>query len=333
MKFNFAKTLLVSSALTMGAFGLVACGDDKGTGKVDVPTDASIIIKDAGALVAGTIVKFSGTITTDIANTDIDQDADFAIDSLELQVADNNLKATKVVPTPASYKAGPGVDKLDLSFIDATVMLDDANFTSCGTFKLNVIVYAHLDKTKKKSSVQIPFERNAALFCPDAPASSASGPAAPTEIEMTTYTVDMSTDQLPGLDLASGKASNSLTADIVLSKVTGGVAITSGNGTLFATITNESDSNYDDDYAVDYWPEVVNSRSAYLSDFKVARGITKTQISDAVESGSPSYEIYVAQTPNGNLTTGVGIYAFGVTAAKEGLNKNFNVSLKVYKKK
>lgn len=334
MKFNFAKTLLMSTALTMGAFGLVACGGDNGS-SAKTPHDESITIKGEEALIAGTIVKFSGTITTDNSNPDIDQDADFAIDKLVLQVIDEKEKVTKVVPTPDTYQAEANVDKLDLSYIGATVMLDDPNFTTCGIFKLNVIVYAHLDKDSKVSSVQIPFERNAERFCPAAPASSAGGgSAASTEIEMTTYTVDMSTDQLPGLDLASGKASNSTTADILLSKVKDGVAITSGNGTLFTPIANEqiTPSNWDDDYMVDCWPEVENNRPAYLSDFKV-RTVTKTQIADAVDGGSPSQEIYVALTPNGDLTTGAGVYAFGITDAKEGLNGNFNVTLKVYKKK
>ncbi len=338
MKFNFAKTLLMGSALAMGSFGLVACGGGEST-QAKTPTDASIIIKDSDAIVAAPIVKFKGTISTDTENPDVDQDAEFEIDSLKFEVIDSKNNKTKVPVSPASYVTGPGVDKVALNQIglETTVMLDDPNFTSCGTFQLNVIVYAHLDKKKKLSSVQIPFERNAELFCPATPESS-SGSSASTEIEMTYYTVDMSTDQLPGLDLATGKASTSATADIVLAKVKkgsdNGVAIKSGNGTLFSMIANEqvTPSNYDDDYMVDYWPEVENNRPARLSDFMV-RSVTKTEIGDAVDGGSPSQEIYVALTPNGDLTTGAGVYAFGITSAKQGMNGDFTITMKVYKKK
>lgn len=335
MKFNFAKTLLMSSVLAMGAFGLVACGDD-GPSKGNTPVDSSIIIKNQEALdMFGSIVKFNGSITTD--NEAASQDADFAIDSLKFQVLDSKGNVTKVAVTPASYQLPPHSDKIDISEVDPTVNLDDPNFKACGAFKLNVIVSAHLDKEKKTSSVQIPFNRDAAQFCPEAPASS-SGSATPTGIEMVPYEVTMSTDMLPGLDLATGTASASTTADLVISKASSGssnkgVIISSGNGTLFSAISNEQSTpnNFDDDYEVDYWPEVENGH-AYVSDF-MFKFISKEQITDAVEAGSPSVNIYVAKTVTGDPATGVGFFAFAIIDAKPGMNGDFTLKLKVYKKK
>ena len=338
MKFNFAKSLLVSSAFALGAFGLVACdsGSD-GPTEAETPKDADLIITGLDVFPLGEIVMFNGFIEVDNANASIDQEANFAIDSLKFEVADSQMKKTKVTPTTklggATYNAGANADKISLEDTGIQVNLKDPNFTTCGEFILNFIVYAHLDKQKKTTSGQIKFNRDAS-FCPEPVASSSSGGAVSTEIEMTSYTVQMSTDTKPGLNLATGEASASATADIVLSKVSGGVIIGSGNGTLFAPIANETmtPNNYDDDYDATYWPEEANSRSAYLSDFKF-KNVTKTQITDAVEAGSAGQLIYIAKTVNADEKTGVGIYAFAVTEAKEVLNGDFNVTLKVYKKK
>lgn len=329
MKFNFAKNLLLGSAFAMGAFGLVACGDDGPTKVKELEKSDVIKITTSNPIVAGTIVKFDAIFAADYDNPAVSQDADFLIDSLQYSIVNSKGEKTSVVPTANPYNGKS--DQVSLSDLDVGLLLDDPGFKECGTFALIVNVYAHLDKDKKTSSARLEFNRAPELFCKEEPASSSSNQA--TGIEMSTYTVEMSTDLKPGLNLATGEASASTTADIVIKPVKGsGVAITSGNGTLFSAITNDQDANYDDDYDVDAWPEDENGRAAVVTDFKF-KTIAKTQIADAVEAGSPSTYIYVAQTVGGNPETGVGFYAFGITAAKETKNGDFNITLKVYKKK
>lgn len=332
MKFNFAKNLLLGSAFAMGAFGLVACGDDGPSKPKQFDQDKMIKVTAVESIVAGSIVKFDANFAPDYIGAGIDPDeADFQIDSLQYAVLNSKGDKINVKPTFTPYTGKR--DQISLNELNVGLMLDDPGFKECGTFSLLVNVYAHLDKDPKTSSAKIEFNRDADLFCKEAPTSSSGSQSA--GIEMTTYTVKVSTDQLPGLDLASGKASNSTTADIVLSKGKdkGSVIIGSGNGTLFTPISNENDSNYDDDYDTSMWPEDENGRPAVVSDFKY-RTITKTQIPDAIEAGSPSQSIYIALTPNGDPATGAGFYAFGISEASNGdANGDFTLTLKVYKKK
>lgn len=330
MKSKFTKTLLMSSVIAMGAFGLTACGGEDTPHGPEEGGDAEIILDEtATSVTAGAIVKFVANISLAVDNPSIGQDADFAIDALDFVIVNASNKKINVQPTftPAILPS----DKVSLNSMMVTVNLTDPGFANqCGDFKLAVTVNAHLDSKKKTATQYIPFNRNSEIYCP-AVGSSTSGPATSTEIEMVTYTAAMSTADKMGLDLATGTVSASTTADIVLTKTSGGVILSSGNGTLFSTITNDTDSNYDDDYDVTMWPEEENGRNAYVSDFRF-KNITKTQL-PIVESGSPAIEIFVALTPNGDAKTGTGFYAFAAIAAAEGLNRDFDVTLKVYKKK
>lgn len=329
MKSNFTKTLLMGSAIAMGAFGLTACGDDP-VKPATAGGDAEIILDEAPSTVtAGATVKFLANIKLDVDNASAD--ADLAIDSLKMEI---QTAAGKKVNTIPSYTEPvlPN-DKLSLSTMNVTVNLRDAGFgNQCGDFNLVIKVFAHLDGKKKTANQLIPFTRDTDPFCSETPASSAGGNTS-TEIEMVAYTVEMSTDKLPGLNLATGTPSADLTSDIILTKTSGGVILSSGNGTLFAPIANEekTPSNYDDDYDVFTWPEVENGRNAYVSDF-LYKDINKAKI-NIVEAGGAATEIFVAKTAAFNAATGDGFFAFGAVAASEALNKDFNVTLKVYKKK
>ena len=335
MKSKFTKTLLMSSVIAMGAFGLTACGGEETPSGPKEGGDAEIILDEtATSVTAGAIVKFVANISLAVDNPSIGQDADFAIDSLTFEVVDASNKKVNVQPT-YTLPLFP-TDKIALNSMMVTVNLSDPGFSNkCGDYNLAVKVFAHLtegSKTSKKSATQlIPFTRSSEVFCAAIESSSGGGAVVSSEIEMVTYTAAMSTADKMGLDLATGTVSASTTADIVLTKTSGGVILSSGNGTLFSTITNDTDSNYDDDYDVTMWPEEENGRNAYVSDFRF-KNITKTQL-PIVESGSPAIEIFVALTPNGDAKTGTGFYAFAAVAAAEGLNRDFDVTLKVYKKK
>lgn len=109
-----------------------------------------------------------------------------------------------------------------------------------------------------------------------------------------------------GIDLASCTVVPAATANIVFvksgTKSEPDVTANAGAGITFVNITNE-------DYANGSWPEVVNNRPAYLSDFKTST-IEKTSLPTLIENGEGLS--YVAKTAAYNPTTGAGFYPFAV---------------------
>ncbi len=339
MNFKFAKTLLMGSVISMGAFGLVACGDDSSSGaeaKPDDPivlpeNDASIMFERLTANSAGEVVRFGGSISLDFADTTLPEDVSLAFTGIELKVAYGEaLTGTTVQPQVTIMPSFPLENNIVLNEMGIIVNLNDPGFTECGNYNLVVKVTAEAGKKTKEAAGVIPFVREES-FC-KAPEPSSSDTPAKAEIEMTSYTVNMSTNMAPGLNFATGVAGADLTADLIISKAAGDVTITSGNGTLFAPIANaELDKDYYNDYEVGYWPEnnTKGDGKAYVSSW-MYRDIAGATIENIIENSS---QIYVAKTAAYNAETGAGFYAFAVEKYTEGNNKDFNVTLKVYKAK
>lgn len=334
MKLNFAKTLLAGSAIAMG---LTACGEggsNNGVSYDPSKNDARIEFSGLESDAAGALVKFSGDVELKFEDENITDETKFSIDSMRIDIVNSAMKKLNIQPSiaiPPTFNANTA--SLSMNFMDVSLNLDDPAFPNeCGTLSLIWNVFASVDGKKASAVGKIDFNRPDG-FCEVAPESS-SGVQEETHIEMIPYEVKMSTSDLPGLDLATGTASASTTADVLLVKANGGVALTSGNGTLFSAITNETStpSNFDDDYTVDYWPEVENNRNAYMTDF-MYKDINKSKIADVVDGGSPSYEIYVAKTAAFNKDTGAGFFAIAFLTATATKNGDFDVTLKVYKKK
>lgn len=354
MTHKFVKALLASSIFALATFGLTACDSDNGTSpsnggsSVPVPTtnDAEISFDNLKAAPAGSIVNFTGTLNLDASDTNITNQTVLQFDSLQFYVtAEGSNKTIGVTPTVTGLTFPiTGTASINQK---VTVDLKDAAFTECGSFDLLIIAYATIDTVHKSSSARITFNRSADLYC-KAAESSSSGPAV-TEIEMTSYEVTLSTNTAQGLDLATGTASTSTTADIVIVKNVVGtnadVNVTSGNGTLFAPINNaDVDASGCTSYSVGYWPETwgtigytadicpdtYNKNTVYVSDFKY-NTIAGESITNIISEGAD--QIYVAKTPSYNASTGAGFYAFGMTARTAENNNGHSITLKVYKVK
>lgn len=345
MKFNFAKTLFASSLFAIGAFGLIACGDDSSSGSaggdengepVEVPTqqDATIDVSGVSARQSGTNMKFYGTFTlntidTSSAHSDALQFTNMAYkvakgaDINNLTTVNVNVNATTVTPTKQ------GIDLGSMASANVSVSLLDTGFTSCGSFMLIVTAYANDGEKDFENTQTIPFTRDSLEFCQEIPSSSSEEPVKQ-EIQMVPCQIDLSTDMMPGLNLATCTgvaAAEAATADVIFNKAGSTsdpeVEVTSGNGATFAPITNT------DDYEVDMWPEDVNGgRNAYLSDFKYRAPIAGPSIAGMIEN---SNQIYVAKAAGGDEATGTGIYAFAISSYKEGNNGNYNLTVKLYK--
>lgn len=348
MNFKFAKSLLIGSAFTMGAFGLVACGDDSSSGpkennkpeEIVIPQEHDNIIKftNLSKVDAGTIVKFNGSIELVFDDTSSSQHLE------NLRFTDMTLKVGKVngaglTATSATvlYEpvAFPREQKISLNEMNTKISLDDPTFTECGDFKLIVTANATDGANDFASTETIDFNRPEA-YCAALSSSSQNAPesAGSSDIPMVATEIKISTNLYPGIILATGTAvdaASAATADLIFSKAGNGeVAITSGTGILFSPIDNETitASNYDDDYEVNYWPETNNGKgTAVVKDF-LYRSIQGTEINDAIEN---SQKIYVAKNPAiFNEATGAGFYAFAIAKYAESNNKNFDLTIKLY---
>lgn len=350
MKFTFAKTLFAGSLFALGTVGLVACGDDSSSGAsdngggggepIEVPTqqDATISMEGLSSRQSGDDIKFSGIIklvTTDTSSqnsdalqfTNVKYTVGKGTDVATLTSIDAVVNHTVVTPTNHAIDLG------SIQSANVSISMTDPAFTECGKYMLVVTATANDGVQDFFNTQVIPFERDSLEYCRE-PESSSSAEPVVNEITMTSCQVNLSTNIMPGLNFASCTgvlAAEAATADIIFSK-TGNrnnyeIEAASGNGTLFTPITNGDLPPAADDYEVDIWPEVVNNRDAYLSDFKF-RDIAGTSISEMLMNSS---QIYMAKTVGGDPATGVGIYAFAIVDYTEGNNGDHDLIIKVYK--
>lgn len=336
MNFKFAKTLLMGSVMTMGAFGLIACGDDSSSGPsepsagdpIQIPTqqDAQINIKDFKATVGDPYVKFQGTVTAIMDSTVQGESLRFFEPQFQVGFVDGDqLKTVEIKPVITKPVIYPTNKLLNFAEMGLTLDLSNPAFTQCGTYNMVLTVKA-TDGVKDDytASAQAAFVRN------DSYCKTTVDPTPEpekTEIAMEAVTViGISTNMAPGLSFAAGAATDALTGDVVFSKAANGeVSMSSATGFQFTTITN-----VDDYWAQETaWPEVVNGRDAYLSDFKY-RDYFKPTMSELIAN---SNNIYIAVAPEHNKDTGAGIYAFGLASYSEGNNKDFDLQVKFYKVK
>lgn len=341
MNFKFAKTLLMGSVMTMGAFGLVACGDDSSSSGPETnpniipdpgPSAAEIDFKNlANVDLGGGLMKFTGSISFNYDNAGNENTLVF--NSIEFKIGyvggstpearDVNINIIK----PATF---PTDRTLNLNEMGVSVdMKNDAAFTECGNYMLYISVTASNGTEDLPGSAQIPFSRPEALCKVVDPVGPT--PVEKTEVPMTAYIVEnMSTNIAPGLSFATGAITDTATADVLFTKAAGDVSMSSATGYTFTPITNgTADNDYDNDYEVGFWPEDVKpSKDVNVSDFKYNEAALKPSIAGLIEN---SNQIYIAAAPTHDKQTGAGIYAVAISTYKEGNNRDYNLTVKVYK--
>ena len=349
---NFAKKLLLGSFIAISSFALVACGGDSSSGsddtpeqnnqpgKIEIPTQKDAIIKVLGleSREAGTgLIRFKGTFSLDFADT-TSQNADaLRFIGLELKVGKGN-DITQMDSVPVTIQSNqivfPTQNSIDLNSqtsAGVTINLNDPGFTDCGVFSLVVIVKANDGQKDFGTTEIIPFTRDPGLYC-KAPESS-SAAVVKTEYNMTPCVVEgLSTSMKPGIKIADCTPTDAASGDIVFTK-TGTkddpeMAASGNGGIVFVELTNSKDNNFDDDYDNSYWPEEINARSAYASDFRLST-FEKVTLPSMLENYGT---IYVAKNPAAyNAETGAGMYPFAIVNYKPGDNGNVEFSVKLYK--
>lgn len=314
------KKIFLGSVIAMGAFGLIACGDDSSTnasnkdnGKIVIPDNNAPNISANGLVsrVSGDTLRFKGIYGLDRTDETNENSSNLLFTAIKFQVMNS---AQQEVQYQVIYNEAvvPTANEIDLnSMMSAFVKINlkDPIFT-CDDYSLVVTVTAN-DGAKDYSRTDvIPFDAEAKteLLCKNVePASSASADPGLNEIIMTPCEeLTLTSNGEQGIDLASCTVVPAATANIVFvksgTKSEPDVTANAGAGITFVNITNE-------DYANGSWPEVVNNRPAYLSDFKTST-IEKTSLPTLIENGEGLS--YVAKTAAYNPTTGAGFYPFAV---------------------
>lgn len=314
------KKIFLGSVIAMGAFGLIACGDDSSTnasnkdnGKIVIPDNNAPNISANGLVsrVSGDTLRFKGIYGLDRTDETNENSSNLLFTAIKFQVMNS---AQQEVQYQVIYNEAvvPTANEIDLnSMMSAFVKINlkDPIFT-CDDYSLVVTVTANDGAKDYFRTDVIPFDAEAKteLLCKNVePASSASADPGLNEIIMTPCEeLTLTSNGEQGIDFASCTVVPAATANIVFvksgTKSEPDVTANAGAGITFVNITNE-------DYANGSWPEVVNNRPAYLSDFKTST-IEKTSLPTLIENGEGLS--YVAKTAAYNPTTGAGFYPFAV---------------------
>ena len=348
---NFAKKLFLGSFIAMSSVAFFACGGDSSsttepttddpTQPVVIPTkkDANITVSaDTSSRRSGYDAVFKGRFDLDITKDSSENDANIAFDSIGFKVLDANNVPVSVVlkyntiqfPLNSSLDLGSNAAPGGLGL---TINLQDPGFTTCGIFKLMISLRATNGTDKFERTELISFEREAELFC-KAPESSSATEPVKQEVNMTPCIIEgLSTNLKPGIKIADCSATDAASADIVFTKAgtrdEPDITVSGNNGIVFVELINNRDKNYADDYDTDSWPEDVNGRSAYVSDFKLNTALQKNSLEAMLENFGT---IYVAKNPTAyNAETGAGMYPFAISNYKPGDNGNTDFTVKLYK--
>jgi hypothetical protein len=334
------KKIFLGSVIAMGAFGLIACGDDSSTnasnkdnGKIVIPDNNAPNISANGLVsrVSGDTLRFKGIYGLDRTDETNENSSNLLFTAIKFQVMNS---AQQEVQYQVIYNEAvvPTANEIDLnSMMSAFVKINlaDPIFT-CDDYSLVVTVTANDGAKDYFRTDVIPFDAEAKteLLCKNVePASSASADPGLNEIIMTPCEeLTLTSNGEQGIDLASCTVVPAATANIVFVKSrTDGepdVTANAGAGITFVNITNE-------DYGDGSWPEDVNNRPAYLSDFKTST-IEKTSLPTLIENGEGLS--YVAKTAAYNPTTGAGFYPFAVYGSDfPDKNGYYTFKVKIYK--
>ena len=335
------KKIFLGSVIAMGAFGLIACGDDSSTnasnkdnGKIVIPDNNAPNISANGLVsrVSGDTLRFKGIYGLDRTDETNENSSNLLFTAIKFQVMNS---AQQEVQYQVIYNEAvvPTANEIDLnSMMSAFVKINlaDPIFT-CDDYSLVVTVTANDGAKDYFRTDVIPFDAEAKTerLCKNVePASSASADPGLNEIIMTPCEVTVSTadKNISGVSLATCTAVPAEAADIVFEKSgpksEPDVAANAGAGVTFLTISN-------DDYGNGMWPEDVNNRPAYLSDFR-AGTIEKSSLPTLIENGEGLS--YVAKTAAYDAATGAGFYPFAVyDSGFPDINGYYTFKVKIYK--
>jgi|GEM_PF-2260040 hypothetical protein len=346
MKSKFLTPLLLGSALTMGALGFVACGDDGsdfpsqpgGTSSssgfiapssvVQTETTA-IVFSDLGISSTGlSKVKFKGSITLDLSDSSTVADVNAVrITNITFEIVSKSMTSNGVAATMTPLDFNGQVTTVNLAESGLYTNLDE-NYSECGDFLLLITVYATDGQIPSVTQDTIQFERPIAKCqAPESSSSEVQVPGAP--LDSVTITVNTKTDKC--LSFATASASAATTGDVCFSTTgtQGNVRLTSTTGLKFAVYANAENDTRLDDWSKNWLPENPTTDS-----FMYLTSALKDEYPNFLEVADVFFVAINPDVYKPNTGTAAGFYAFIVTeASAPDTNGDLTMKLLVYKGK
>ena len=329
MSSKFTTPLILSSALALSAFGLIACGDDSnptvspqpGTSSSYVPPDplppTPVTAIVASGLGVGTSlvtqVYFTGSLKLDFSDTTIvtEQNA-MRFTDLKLFVESATKTSSGTVKTnlsedgsiPATYFTGAPVTTISFDQMGLYADLTDG-YTECGNFNLIINAIASDGVNTSVSLDTIPFVRNEEnCKIPESSSSSVVVPGAP----LAAATATLNTSKEKCFVFATGTTTTDATGDICFSRIgKDSFTLSSGTGLKCVYFDNPKDTNRKDDWTSERLPAAPTTDDFKFTAENMKETITNVlgEIEKFVVGTAPTY------VPNSGSATG--FYAFVVS--------------------
>ncbi|WP_295053648.1 hypothetical protein [uncultured Fibrobacter sp.] len=329
MSSKFTTPLILSSALALSAFGLIACGEDSnptvssqpGTSSSYVPPEipqetatTTILFLNTG--VSSTLINrvdFTGTVKLDFSDTTANFDVNAArFTDIQFFVESASKTSTGSIKTQsatldAAYFAATPVTTINFDQIGLYADLNDG-YTECGNFNLIIAAIASTatatgETLQSVSRDTIPFVRDEEnCKIPESSSSSVVVPGAPLAVATTV----LNTKSAKCLTFATGTTGD--TGDICISRVgKDAFTLSSGTGLKFAFYTNPNDADRTNDWTSEHLPAAPTT-----DNFKYKSEALKETIANYLNE-LEVFTVGIADTYVPNSGSAVGFYAFVVS--------------------
>ncbi len=346
MSSKFLTPLILCSALALGAFSFIACGEDANPGipgpggnsssSAFVPptpmsetVQTAIVFNDMSvSSTTLTKVKFKGSIILDLSDSNTVSDinavrfTDIKFDIVSKNMTSNG-KAETI--TPLDFNA-TRITTVNLAEIGLYTNLDE-NYTECGNFLLITTAIATDGVLQSVTKDTIQFERPIEKCqAPESSSSEVVVPGAPLD----TISIKVNTKNDKCLSFATGLASAEPTGDVCFKTVgtSGNVTLSSTTGIKFAVYDNTNNDSRLDDWSKNYLPTNPTTDS-----FTYINSRLQEPFPDFLNEVDVFF-VAIAPTYVPNSGSAVGFYAFVVSeTGTPDTNGDISFTLLVYKAK
>ena len=342
MNSKILTPLILSSALTLGAFSFVACGEDSTSVKptpgvsssstfvplsYDVGVETAIVFSGLGiGGIGAKKINFKGDISIDLGNEATVEDIE-AVHFTEAKFEIVNKDQVKIGEAETTTPIDFSKSTLNLQELGLFTDIDAPMYTECGEFTLYITVKVDDGYIENVGQDLIRFTRpEEKCYVPESSSSEAKVPGAPLD----SHSVSITTSYQKSLNLTTLTASADATGDMCFKTIgtNGKIQLTSTTGLKFAVYNNENDGDRRTNYSKQWLPQNPTTDS-----FTYLEGALKDTIPDLLGVGD---RFLVAIAPNHvrNSGSAVGYYALIVTDnTTPNTNGDLTFTLLVYKGK
>ncbi|WP_290765857.1 hypothetical protein [Fibrobacter sp. UBA4297] len=321
MSSKFTSPLILSSVLALGTLSFIACGEDSNpnlpnqttpsSSSVYVPPapsiETSIVFESLDAANLNTGVKFSGTISIDLgdSNTVVDVSAAHFTQVTTVVVK----KETQVQQGTASFSIPIDFNEYPIQTVplgEWGLKTDFENgYTDCGDFELIITAVVEDGIAEPSVSVaRIPFERPS-RWCMEPESSSSEAPeviGAPLD----SFEIQVDTKINKCINVAAKAVSPDENGDVCFDVNTSSIGLSSTTGVKFALYGNKDDNDYSNDYGKKRHPS-----NPTTTDFIYAPASLQETYPNFL-SATDKFFVGIAPTYDPQTNPGTGFFTFVV---------------------